>query len=143
MKKKLKENKKMITIIGGIILLLIIVILIYKIFFSGSNSDRYSGINSHKLTKTEITNIKNTVHDIDKTKNVKVYTNSKIIRIFVNLAEDVEFDIVKEVANKTISKIDKKNLEFYDVEFFVQSKDDSAVYPKIGYKHKSSDSFVW
>ena len=80
---------------------------------------------------------------MENVKSSKVYVNSKIIKIFVKLNDDVEFDKVKDIATKTVGKIDKKNLEFYDLEFFVDVNKDSQIYPKIGYKHKSSDNFVW
>ena len=142
-KKFFKKNKKLITILGVSILILISIILVYKIFFGSSGSDRYEGINSHKLSKKEISDIKDNVNDLEKVDSVKVYVKSKIIRIVVNLETDVEFDSVKDVANKIISKIDKENLKFYDVEFFVSTKDDSKVYPRIGYKHKTSEKFAW
>lgn len=142
-KKFYNKNKKIINIVGVIVLLLIIVFLVYKIFFSKSNSDRYEGIKSHELTKKEIKNIKDTVNSNSKVKSIDVYIKSKIIRILVTLDDDVEFDIIKDVANKSVGKIDKDNLKFYDVEFFVDTKNESKTYPKIGYKHKTSDVFVW
>ncbi len=143
MKKFLKDNKKTITIVGIALLAVIFIGLIYNIFFVGSGGNRYEGIKSHKLSKEEISNVKDVVNNLDEIKNVKVYTESKIIKIFVTLDHDVEFDEVKEIANKTISKFKKDNLEFYDLEFFVETKDDSKLYPKIGYKHKSNEKFVW
>lgn len=142
-KKFFKKNKKIITIVGVIVLILISIILIYKIFFGSSGSDRYEGVKSHKLSNSEVTDVKKIIKEVDGVKNIKVYTKSKIIKIIVYLDSDVEFDIMKDTATKTISKIDKKNLEFYDVEFFVDAKKDSKVYPRIGYKHKTSDNFVW
>ena len=138
-----KKYKKLITIVGVLILILVSIILIYKIFFGSSGSDRYEGIDSHKLSKSEITDIKGVIKEITDVKNVKIYTKSKIIKILVNLNSDVEFDTVKNTATKVISKIDKKNLEFYDVELFVDAKKDSKVYPRIGYKHKTSENFAW
>ena len=143
MKKFLKKNKKIITIVSIALLVLIAFLLIYKIFFGSSGSDRYEGIKSHKLSKTEINDVTKVIKGLNNVKSSKVYVDSKIIKIFVKLKDDVEFDAVKDVATKTISKIDKNNLKFYDLEFFVESKDDSKTYPKIGYKHKSSENFVW
>ena len=143
LKKFLKNNKKILTIIGIIIVTIIIFLLVYKIFFASSSSNRYEGIESHKLTKKEINNVKEVIKELDNVKSSKVYVDSKIIRIFVNLENDVELDAVKEVANKAIAKIDKDNLEYYDLECFVDSNKDSKVYPRIGYKHKSSEKFAW
>ena len=143
MKKFLKSNKKIIILVSVILLVLISFVLLYKIFFGTSGSNRYEGIKSHQLSKTEINDVKGVVKELENVKSTKVYTDSKIIKIFVKLKDDVEFDKVKDVATKTISKIKEKNLKFYDVEFFIESKDNSEVYPKIGYKHKSSEQFVW
>ena len=143
MKKFLKSNKKIIILVSVILLVLISFVLLYKIFFGTSGSNRYEGIKSHQLSKTEINDVKGIVKELENVKSTKVYTDSKIIKIFVKLKDDVEFDKVKDVATKTISKIKEKNLKFYDVEFFIESKDNSEVYPKIGYKHKSSEQFVW
>lgn len=143
MKKFIKDNKKIITIVGVALLVIIAFVLLYKIFFGASGSDRYEGIKSHKLSKTEISDVKKVVNELDNVKSVEVYTESKIIKIFVNLSEDVDFDKTKDIATKSISKIDKKNIKFYDIEFFVDAKKDSKIYPRIGYKHKSSENFVW
>ena len=143
MKKFLKKNKKIITLLTVVVIVAVIFTLIYKIFFGLSGSNRYEGIKDHELSKKEISEVKKIVKELENVKSTKVYTSSKIIKIFVTLDSDVEFDKVKDVATKTISKIDKENLSFYDLEFFVETKDDSQVYPKIGYKHKSSENFVW
>lgn len=143
MKKFIKDNKKIITIVGVALLVVIAFVLLYKIFFGSSGSDRYEGIKSHKLSKTEISDVKKVVNELDNVKSVEVYTESKIIKIFVNLSDDVDFDKTKDIATKSISKIDKKNIKFYDIEFFVDAKKDSKIYPRIGYKHKSSENFVW
>ena len=143
MKKFIKDNKKIITIVGVALLVVIAFVLLYKIFFGASGSDRYEGIKSHKLSKTEISDVKKVVNELDNVKSVEVYTESKIIKIFVNLSDDVDFDKTKDIATKSISKIDKKNIKFYDIEFFVDAKKDSKIYPRIGYKHKSSENFVW
>ena len=143
MKKFIKDNKKIITIVGVALLIIIAFVLLYKIFFGSSGSDRYEGIKSHKLSKTEISDVKKVVNELDNVKSVEVYTESKIIKIFVNLSDDVDFDKTKDIATKSISKIDKKNIKFYDIEFFVDAKKDSKIYPRIGYKHKSSENFVW
>lgn len=143
MKKFIKDNKKIITIVGVALLIVIAFVLLYKIFFGSSGSDRYEGIKSHKLSKTEISDVKKVVNELDNVKSVEVYTESKIIKIFVNLSDDVDFDKTKDIATKSISKIDKENIKFYDIEFFVDAKKDSKIYPRIGYKHKSSENFVW
>lgn len=143
---KTKNNKYVKYIVIGVVALAIIVlgVLIYKNLFSGSNSNRLEGIENYKLTKTEINDVKDELKKIESVDSIDVYTNVKIIKILVNLKDDVEFDTIKDVSNKSIEKISEKNREFYDIEIYVKSNNEkSEVYPKIGYKYKTSSEFVW
>ena len=134
------------NLVIGVVALAIIVlgVLIYKNLFSGSNSNRLEGIENYKLTKNEINDVKDELKKIESVDSVDVYANVKIIKILVNLKDDVEFDTIKDVSNKSIEKISEKNREFYDIEIYVKSNNEkSEVYPKIGYKYKTSSEFVW
>ena len=140
-------KKKIIKYIIAVVILLIITIfsfVIYKNIFATSNSSRYENIESYKLTNDEINSVKDTIKELEQINNVDIYIDSKIIKIVVKLENDVEFDKVKEKANASLKKFKEKNLEYYDVEFFVQSSNkDSEVYPQIGYKFKTNSEFSW
>lgn len=152
MSKKKKSNlklEKIITpkraiILGVVILFIVLLILIYKNLFSSSNSNRYKGIENYKLTSAEKDFVKEKLNEIGKVKSVEIYVKSKIIRIFVNLNEDVDFDMVKNVSNDLLEGFSEENLSYYDVEIFYESdNEESNVYPQIGYKHKSKTEFSW
>ena len=140
-------NKKSIKyIIIAIVLLSIIVFsfIIYKNIFAQSNSSRYEDIENYKLTKNEINSIKKEINVLDQIKAIDVYVDSKIIKIVVKLNDDIDPNKVKEIANKSLTGIDKENLTYYDVEFFVESLNEkSEIYPQIGYKFKTSSEFSW
>lgn len=152
MSKKKKSNlklEKIITpkraiILGVVILFIVLLILIYKNLFSSSNSNRYKGIENYKLTSAEKDFVKEKLNELGKVKSVEIYVKSKIIRIFVNLSEDVDFDMVKNVSNDLLEGFSEENLSYYDVEIFYESaNEESNVYPQIGYKHKSKTEFSW
>lgn len=152
MSKKKKSNvklEKMVTpkraiILGVVILFVVLLVLIYKNLFSSSNGNRYKGIENYKLTSAEKDSVKEKLNELGKVKNVKIYVKSKIIRIFVNLSEDVDFDTVKNVSNSLLEGFSEENLSYYDVEIFYESDNkESIVYPQIGYKHKSKTEFSW
>lgn len=152
MSKKKKSNlklEKIITpkraiILGVVILFIVLLILIYKNLFSSSNSNRYKGIENYKLTSAEKDFVKEKLNELGKVKSVEIYVKSKIIRIFVNLNEDVDFDMVKNVSNDLLEGFSEENLSYYDVEIFYESdNEESNVYPQIGYKHKSKTEFSW
>ena len=142
--KKIKDNYKIILVVLIVIVFLVLGIFIYKNIFEESSSNRLENIEKYKLTKKEINSVKDTVNELKNIEDVEVYANNKIIKIFVELKEDIEFDDIKENSDKIIEKFSSKNLEFYDLEIFITSEnEESKIYPKIGYKHKKNSNFTW
>lgn len=147
--KKIINSKHITSITAGVMVVLIIIlsILIYNNLFSGSHSRRLEGIEDHKLTKEEISNVKEKINELEDIKNVDIYTNeknTKIVTIFIDLKKDVDFETLRNKLNESLTSFTEKTLSFYDVEVFVRnSQEDSDTYPKIGYKHKTSSEFAW
>lgn len=142
--KFLKKYYKLLVIILVLIIIAVLGIFIYKEVFEVGESNRLEGIEKHNLTKKEIKNVKEKINEIENVDSIDITTNYKIIKIFLVLEEDADFDEVKEICNKSIEEISEKNLSFYDIEIFIESKNKkSEVYPKIGYKYKTSLEFVW
>ena len=142
--KKIKDNYKIILVVLIVIAFLVLGIFIYKNIFEESSSNRLENIEKYKLTKKEINSVKDTVNELKNIEDVEVYANNKIIKIFIDLKEDIEFDDIKENSDKIIEKFSSKNLEFYDLEIFITSEnEESKIYPKIGYKHKKNSNFTW
>ena len=139
-----KKSIKYIIILIVVILIVAFSILIYNNLFASSESLRYKDIEKHKLTNNEINSVKDKVIELENVDDVDVYVNSKIIKIVVKLKEDINFENIKTKANETISSFSEKNVEYYDIEFFVASKnEESEIYPQIGYKFKTNESFSW
>lgn len=147
MKSTMKKLKKYYKLIIAILIVLIIILLslfIYKNLFQEGVSERLDGVENYKLTKEEISLVEEKLNELESVNSIDIYTNYKIIKIFLELSEDIDFKSVKEVSNEAIEKISKENLSFYDVEIFVDCVDEeSDTYPKIGYKYKSNSEFTW
>lgn len=143
MKNFLKSKKfKYLLILFITLLIIVLSLLVFKNLFSNSNADRFEGIENYKLTNDEINSIKESFA-IDNA-NIDVYVKSKIIRIYIELEEDFDFDTIKQLSNNSLTNIKEENLKYYDIEVFVESKnEESTVYPKIGYKHKTNSQFIW
>lgn len=141
----MKKNKKKIIIITAIVILvLVLLILVYNSLFSSSNSTRYDGIENYELTKKEKESVKEKLNELENVEDIDIHINSKIIKIIVNLSDDVAFDGVKAKANEAISGFSEDNLSYYDIEIFVQSSnEESEIYPQIGYKFKTNSEFSW
>lgn len=142
--KVLKKCYKYIIAFAVLAIISVLILFIYKNMFKESSYNRLEDIESYNVTQKEKTDIKEIFSETEQIEKVKVSVNSKIIKIFVSLKEEISFDKIKELSNEAIKKISEKNLSFYDVELFVNiNNKESEVYPKIGYKHKSNLEFTW
>ena len=142
--KVLKKYYKLIILCVVVLIVVILSLFIYKNLFQQNKSNRLEGIENHQLTKKEINKIEEKLYELDDVKSIDVYTNYKIIKIYLEIKKDINFDDVKEKSNELIEKISEKNLSFYDIEIFVECLDEeSETYPRIGYKYKTSEEFTW
>lgn len=139
-----KNVIKYIIISLIIVIIGILVFLVYKNVFAGGESSRYSGIENHKLTNDEKNSVKDKINELEGIKSVKIYIDSKIIKIVVTTENDIDFESIKTKSNEIISSFKEDNLSFYDLEFFIDSSNkESEIYPRIGYKFKNSSEFSW
>lgn len=142
--KKIKKYYKWIILAVTLIVILALSILIYINLFKQGEGNRLEGIEEYTVTKKEINLVKENFNKLEGINDIDIYTNYKIIKIYIKLNEDIDFDDVSEVSLESINNFSEENLKFYDVEVFIDSLDEeSEIYPKIGYKHKSNSEFTW
>lgn len=142
--KKLKKYYKWIILAVVLITVSVLLALIYKNLFNNETSDRLEGADNHKITKKEINLVKETLNEIEVIESIDISTNHKIIKIFIELKEDVDLEEIDEITTESLNGFSEENIKFYDVEVFVEClNEDSEIYPKIGYKHKSDSEFTW
>lgn len=142
--KKLKKYYKIIIAVLIVVVISILSFLIYINLFKENDSNRLENIDEHKLTKKEISKAKETFEELEQLKGIKVYTNNKIIKIYITLEEEVKLDEIDKLSKEVIDDFKEKNIKYYDIEIFVECLDkESKIYPKIGYKHKTNSEFKW
>lgn len=142
----MKKKYIKLGIIAAILVIIgVLIFVIYKNLFADSNATRNSELSKYKITSTEIKDAKAVIKKIEDVKSVKIYTSndSKIIKIVVKLNKEVPLDKIKAAAQESITKFSEKNLKYYDIEFFVDTVEESKVYPKIGSKYRSREKFSW
>ena len=140
----MKKYIKYIILLVIIIVIFILGFFIYKNLFADSVSSRYKDIESYKLTNDEKNSAKDKINELENIKSVKIYKDSKIIKIVVKLDEDIDFENIKTKANDVISSFSEENLSYYDLQFFIESaNEESEIYPQIGYKFKANEEFAW
>ena len=140
--KKIKFYLKIIVAI----VIFIFLILIYNNLFAGINNSRNKDFSKYKITNNEKNKVKDAIREVDEVESIDIHinNNSKIIKIIVILKSDVDFDRMNKIATSASSKFNKKNLSYYDIEFYIDSENkESSIYPKIGYKFKDNSEFSW
>lgn len=142
--KKLKKYYKIILVFLIVSIIILLGYLVFKNLFYSEESNRLEGIEEYVVTSDEIEKVKEKLNEIENIDVVDIYTNYKIIKISIELNEDIDFEDIKKISNEALINFKEENLGYYDVEIFVNSKDENSdIYPKIGYKHKTNLEFTW
>lgn len=144
------KNNKLIFILGFICLVIAIGILIFAISLiptdseSGKYGNRLDGIENYKIDDAKIEEMKNTLKEQEGVKNISYDLNGRLINIIINAEDTLDLNKAKEYASSISTYIGDNNLTYYDLQIFINSdNEESTTYPKIGYKHYTSDSLTW
>ncbi len=145
--KFFKTHKKG-CIIGGSVVLGIIVIF-FTIFFIipsfGNNNygHRLDDVDSHKVSTSTVNNIKDDVKKTNGVTKVSYHQEGRVLNFTITLDGTVAVADAKKYAEEVTKGLSKKNLKYYDVQVFLNSKGDAEGYPTIGYHSKGSSEFSW
>lgn len=148
MKKLIKENKVLFVLAIILIIALILIAVGLFSYFYGNNKDKYGD----RLNKVEEYKIKDTISEEIKSlydanvENVKVDIRGKIIYIILDVANGVEKNTAKSLANQALEKFTEEEKNFYDIQFLITCTKEEAeekIYPIEGYKNSSSINIVW
>ena len=143
----IKKHKLLIGILVLFLIILIGILLIIgpSLFFNSNKlyGNRLNGIEEHKISDTTVNEIKNAIKEKDNIKDVNYKRVGRILNFEIKVSNDINIDETKSLSNIILEKIDDEDKKYYDIQLFLVSDEESEIYPKIGYKHKTSESFVW
>ena len=146
---KFVMKHKLLFIILIIILVLVFAVSILLKEFSVDNSkdeygDRLDGIEDVKISKSDSNKLIDGIEELEDVKKCTYRLQGRLIYITITFNEGVELDKAKEIGNKVLEYLDDEEKKYYDVQVILKSSSkDSTDFPKMGYKHKSSESIVW
>ena len=148
MKKFIKKHKKQ-CIIGGIIFLviffaIIIWLFIIPIFSNNKYGDRLDGIEDHEISSETIDTIEEALLDNEQILDVSYNNEGRCLRFIITVDPEMSTDDAKALGDVILENIDEDDQSYYDIEFYINTEDDDDDnYPIAGYKHKTSDTFVF
>lgn len=145
--KFLKENKKIVkwVIIAIIILLLMFVVKVFILPMFGGDpyGNRLDGIGEAKINNDSITRMKQELAKDQKVETIDYDLRGRIVNVTIKVKNDVGKDDAKSLAGKVYDYFNASQKAYYDFQIYLLCDNKEAGYPFIGYKHKTSDSFMW
>ena len=145
MKEFIHNHKKGCMIGGGlffgILLVFFIIFFVVPAFGDNNYGPRLDDEDKYKISSSTINDIKDTVGSKDGVTKVTYHKEGRILNFTIKLEDSVKLDTAKTYAKEVTDKISKKNLKYYDVQVFLDSKGED--FPIIGYRAKGNDDFSW
>ena len=143
---KLAKKHKVVTIVVAVILVLLILFLLLRgwffLFFTKSDyGDRLEGIEDVPIEDDQVKEIEDKIKDYDYVESVEYRLQGRLVYVDVVVKEDADKQVVKELANVLLDTFTDEQKAYYDLQILINSDDYAINY--IGYKHKTSDAFVW
>lgn len=144
-KKHMKES-----IFLTVFLVIIFTCLItFLIMWFGGNGDKYGtrleGIKEVPLSDSYLNEISSAVKDEKTVSKATIDVEGRLVNIIINVKDETSLDDAKKLSGIVKDNFTKDELAFYDIQIFVvdSGTNKESNYPIIGYKHKTSNDFVW
>lgn len=145
--KFIKKNKIKIILLIFLIATILFGYFVYTVFFPDNTNDYYGNrlidISNHKVNNDTYEKLKTELSEKDEVKSVEIKTSGKIINIILRIEKDVNIEIAKMLDSEVLVAFTKEQRDYYDLQLFLTTEEKKEGYPTIGYKHHTSEEFVW
>ncbi len=146
--KFIKSHKTLFIVLAVIVILLITIIVLFLKLSPDSRKNAYGNrlvdiekypIDQERMQAMSIEFATN----LEGVQSVNYTVNGRRINITMKLGAAVPKDIAIQYANKTLEYFTDEVKSYYDIQIFVSTDEESEIYPMIGSKHKTKDTYVW
>lgn len=142
----IKKNKIMIIIFSLLVIMFVSIGLLLITFFPSGNEygNRLKGIDKVSFSKKEIDTLESKIGDRNKIMDVSIDIKGRLINIIIKVEDDTELDDIKDHVKEKLELFSEEEQKYYDIQFYIKNANEKKEhYPKIGYKHKTSDEIKW
>lgn len=144
----IKSHKKLCIFILIFIILAILMFILFKTLSVDYSKDEYGnrldGIENVEISSKETKKLKSELEALEQVKKCNYRLQGRLIYIEIINNDGVDVETAKEVALKTLDYFTDEQKKFYDIQIILTNENsDMEGYPKMGYKHKTSESIVW
>lgn len=143
---KLKNKKVLMAGLAIAIVLFVafVILFVFPAFNSNKYGDRLDDIDEHKISSSSINEIKDDLESQNGVQKV-TYSNKggRILSFSISVDPSLDVETAKGYSSIVLDSISKDDKSYYDIQFSIDSKEDSDVYPIIGYKGKNKKEMVF
>lgn len=147
MKDFFRKYKKLIIILVIALIFVVALICLYNFFAPDYKKSLYGNrlesIEKHKVSSKMIDKIEKNVKELEYIKSFNYNLKGKIMNFVIEVNAETSIKESKKVWDIIIEELEEKHMKYYDIQVFLIEKEESEVYPVIGYKHKTSDEIIW
>lgn len=144
----IKKHKVLLIVLTIILLLAITAFLLLKNFMVDNSKDEYGnrldGIQNVQISDANTSKMKEEIKVLEEVSNISYRLQGRLIYIELTLKDGVVIDTAKEIAAKTLDYFSAEEKAYYDIQVVLNNENkEMQGYPKIGYKHKTTETLVW
>ena len=147
MKIFLKKYKLLIIIIIIILMIIGVMIGLFNLvapdYHKSLYGNRLESIKEHKVKTKTIDKIERDITSLEHVSKFNYNLKGKIMNFVIIVSKDTSIDTSKELGTIILDNLGKNEKDYYDIQVFLVSDEDSDEYPIIGYKHRTSEKIVW
>ena len=126
--KKFWNENRVLFVLGLILIICVVVVSVVSlIYFYGSSSNAYGNrldrIKDTPLSDKFLKNVKDEMNSKENVQNTTVKVKGKIVYIDLEFSNDTKMEDAKEIAKEVTELFSKKELELYDLQITIKTKD--------------------
>jgi len=144
----IKKHKTLVIVLSIILILIIGVLFLVKMLMVDEDGNEYGnrlqGIESVTIKNETISKLKSEIKALEEVDNINYRLQGRLIYITLTLNDGISIDNAKEIGTKILEYFSQEEKNYYDIQMILKNKNkEMEGYPKIGYKHKSTETVVW
>ncbi len=147
--KFFKRHMKESIFLMVFLVIILICLIAFLVMWFGVNGDRYGtrldGIKEVPLSDSYLKDITDEVKDESIVSKATVDVKGRLVNFIITINSGTALDDSKKLSTIVEDNFTEDELSFYDIQIFIveSGSSEDSKYPIIGYKHKTSDDFVW
>lgn len=143
-----KHKVELICLIIFIVLLLGCLGVFLMLWFGSSGEvygNRLEGIEKVPVSEGYLNDIEKALKENASVTKVSSHIEGRLINFMITVNDDTSISSSKELSKIVKDNFTESELKFYDIQVYVldSGANETSTYPIIGYKHKTTEDFVW